>query len=600
MGPARDPEDAPATTRQGEPGPGQGSPGAGGSATAVAADGSAAHPFDLIVIGGGIIGTGVARDAVLRGLRVCVVEKEDYGWGTTARSTRLVHGGLRYLEYLDLGLVREALHERRILIKIAPHLVAPLPFLFPLFRGKGRRKTTLRLGLILYDLLAGRHIGTRHRWWRRKKVAEAVPSLDRPDLKGAFLFYDAQVPYPERLTVENVVDVRAQGGAARNHTEVVGLLMEDRVAKGVRVRDTLTGDEDTIHGRFVLNTAGPWVTEVDSRLGCRRPALTRRTKGVHLLVDPIVDHALVLQCGDGKRIVFVIPWQGYSLIGTTDTDYAGANETVRAVEDDVRYLLDEVNENLGVALKPEDVHHTWAGLRSLIHDVSGVEGAVSRRHQFIDHDRADGPVNLASVVGGKITAYRAIAADIVDRLATRLGTDAPSTTAKVPLPGGAPVDRTALLRTLGAALPHCTDQDIDRLLAIYGSRAIGLVDAARRHPGRVGPLHPGSRLMWEEVAFAVEEEQARTVEDVLLRRTMAGLERDQGLDVLEGVTAYMANLLGWDADRRVLEQARYRETVGRNRQAVEVLAGAYDPHMPDVRLADKPAARRRGRTRDAR
>ena len=537
------------------------------------------EPFDLVVVGGGIIGTGVARDAALRGLRVCVIEKEDFGWGTTARSTRLVHGGLRYLEHYDFALVREALHERRALIRIAPHLVRPIPFLLPVFRGRGRSRFVVRLGLVLYDVLARANLG-RHRWWKRAEVLAREPLLDRPDLVGAFCFWDAQVRYPERLVVENMLDVWAHGGVGYNHTEAVGLEMAGRHAVGVRVRDVFTGDERVVRGGLILNVGGPWVTNVDNAFGFARPALTRRTKGIHLLVDAIIDHAMVLQCGDGERIIFLVPWGPYTLIGTTDTDYAGPNDVVAASAEDVQYLLDETNANLAVSLGPTDVHFTWAGLRPLIPEGRGSAGAVSRRHLLVDHRQDGGADNVVSVVGGKITSYRHIAADIVRRLRRRLGVKRASRTARVPLPGGRPHDRVALLRQVGARLPHLTDDDVARLFAVYGARVAELLEVAGESDDN-GHLAPVSRLTREEVRFVVRREGARSVSDVLLRRTMLGLERDQARGVVEPLAAYMARLLDWDRGRRRAEVAAYLAHVDRQRAAVEALAGAYRPQQPD-------------------
>ncbi len=536
-------------------------------------------PYDLVVIGGGIIGSGVARDAALRGLRVALVEKRDYAWGTTARSTRLVHGGLRYLEQYDFALVREALRERATLIRNAPHLVDRVPFLFPLFKGKGVGRFLLKMGMVLYDWFARRNLG-RHEWWSREAVVRAVPALDRPDLRGAYLYWDAQVRYPERLVMENVVDLKRRGGDAWNYTRAVGLVTEGKRATGVRVADVFSGREEVIGARFVLNVGGPWVTEVDSRLGMEAPALTRRTKGVHLLVDRVSDHALVLQCGDGERIVFLVPWGRYTIIGTTDTDYTGGNDSVYATKADVAYLLDETNSNLDLQLTPKDVYHTWAGLRSLIPKKKGSAGSVSRRHLVVLHWERGGVENLASVVGGKITSYRYIAADVVNKIAKPLGTTAKSTTDQVPLPGGQPLDETALLRRFGSVLPHHTDVDVERLFSLYGARVGELLEVAAA--GETGHLVGGSRLTKEEVRFVVEREGARSVEDVLLRRTMLGLEADQGLTVLEPLVDYLAALLGWDERRQGRELADYRKEMERSRQALAALEAEYEPRAPDL------------------
>ena len=559
--------------------------------------------FDLVVIGGGIIGSGIARDAALRGARVALVEMNDLAWGTTARSTRLVHGGLRYLEHFDLALVKEALRERKTLIRMAPHLVKPLSLLLPKFKRRGRPKWMLRIGLVMYDTLARRNIGYAHRWWSRDRVIAKLPVLDRPDLMGAFEFFDAQVAYPERLVVENALDLMARGGTVLTHTEVIGL---EAISRGsgpdgrhqVRARDALTGDEITLVARLVVNTSGPWVTQVDSRLGSADPALTRRTKGVHILCDPIAEHAMLVQCADGKRIFFVIPWEGFSLIGTTDTDYAGANETVHAEAEDVRYLLDEVNANLHVDLRPEDLHATYAGLRPLIHQEHGTAGAVSRRHLIVDHDRGQGPRGLVTVVGGKITSFRAIAEHVVDAIfdrvlpaQARMG----STTATEPLPGGRPLDETALRRRLGATLPHLSDDDTERLLSLYGARTEDLVAFAARKGLRLGHIHPAHRLTWEEARFAVEVEGARTLEDVLLRRTMVGYDRGGALGLAPPLAAEMAGWLGWSGEHTAAEIAAHAASFHRNRESIDALVGRYTPRPADVRIGKRIKRRQRRR-----
>lgn len=546
--------------------------------------------YDLVVVGAGIIGAGIARDAALRGLRVALVEMNDVAWGTTARSTRLVHGGLRYLEHFDLALVREALRERKTLIRIAPHLVHPLRLVLPKLHRRGRPRWMIRVGLWLYDSLARRNIGQPHAWWDPARVVKEIPILARDDLQGAFTFFDAQVAYPERLTVENALDVALHGGTVLTHTRAVGLRDEEGHHQLV-VRDEETGTERALTTRLVINTGGPWVTEVDSRLGSARPALTRRTKGVHLLTDPITDCAMLIQCADGKRIFFVIPWEGYSLIGTTDTDYAGANEEVHAEPEDVRYLLDETNANLDVELGPEDIHWTYAGLRPLIHEEGGTAGSVSRRHLIVDHDRTDGPNGLVTVVGGKITSYRAIAEHVIDALIERIvppSTPLPgSRTADEPLPGGQPFNETALRRRVGSALPHLTDPDVDRLLKLYGARVADLVELAARSDVRTGHIDGRHRLTWEEARFAVECEQARTLEDVLMRRTMVAYDRGQGIELATPLAQGMAKWLGWDAARVSSEIGAYEALVHRNREGVTALVGHYAPRQADPRIGKR-------------
>jgi glycerol-3-phosphate dehydrogenase len=271
------------------------------------------------------------------------------------------------------------------------------------------------------------------------------------------------------------------------------------------------------------------------------------------------------------------------VIGTTDTDYTGDNDRVVATEEDVAYLLDEANGALNLGIEPRDVHYTWAGLRALIPKQKGTTGGISRRHLIVEHGERGGPENLVSIVGGKITSFRAIAMEIVDRIAPRLGNDTPCRTGQESLPGGVAFEEATALRVIGNRLPHLSDADVERLFGLYGARALELVEVAREGP--TGHFNAKSRLTREEVRFAVTREQARTVEDVLLRRTMLGLEADLGLGVLDDLTTEMAALLGWDEQRQRAEIAAYRAYANAVRESIVLVEPYYVPRAPDVSRA---------------
>jgi glycerol-3-phosphate dehydrogenase len=471
---------------------------------------------DVLVIGGGIVGAGIARDAALRGLSVVLVEENDLASGTSSRPTRLIHGGLRYLELFDFGLVRGDMRERETLLRIAPHLVFPLAFLMPLYRRSPFYRLKLRFGMFLYDLLSlDKSLPKRKRLGRSETLA-AEPNLDPDGLGGAWRFYDAQVPFVERLVVENAVDAAAHGAVILNHARATGYLRAGSTVVGASVHDVLGGRTLEVRARFTVNATGPWL---DSTIAPLRPdarPLVRLTKGTHLVVPRATEQAHVLFAKQDRRLFFVLPWNGYTMVGTTDTDYQGDPATAEASSEDVAYLRTEASRAFPRA--PFDrIHFTWAGVRALVREEGVAEGEVSRKHKLYDHRRRDGIDGVLSVIGGKITAYRSIAEEVTDLVARRLGSTARCRTSELPLPGAA----RAEAKTQGDAFcPHA---------------------ATTR----------------EEIVQAVRAEWAMTLGDVLLRRTAIGLAACQGLDRLDAVADLVGDLLGWDPARRAAEVAAY-------------------------------------------
>ena len=465
-------------------------------------------PFDVVIVGGGIIGCGIARDAARRGLTVALLEKNDFGSGTTAGSTRLIHGGLRYLATYDFGLVRLDLREREVLLRIAPHLVKPIPFLLPLPRGAFAR-LRLRIGMHLYDALSYDKSLPSHRILGREALAQAEPALDGSRFHGAALFYDAQCAFPERLAIENVVDAHAHGAVVQNYAEVVGAIRDGDRLVGVRVKHVLDGGREAeIRGRVVVNASGPWFDRVAGVLEPASPPRVRMTKGIHIACENVLaSHALVLASAVDGRTVFAIPWNGYTWLGTTDTDFEGDPATATATDDDVRYLLDSVTPYLP-ALKTARKFWTCAGVRALVR-AEGRASGVSRMHVI----RTDRP-GLVSIVGSKLTGYRAIAEEVVDDVCRTLGIDQPATTASAPLTSTA----------ADGALP--TGED---------------------------PL--------PRFAHAARHEWARRLEDVVLRRTGLGFSPDRGQAHLEAASLEMQRVLGWSSERRADEVARLLQTI---------------------------------------
>lgn len=534
------------------------------------------RPFDLVVVGGGIIGAGVARDAALRGLRVALIDQVDFGSGTSAASTRLIHGGLRYLEQFDFALVRLDLAEREILLHVAPHLVSPLPFLVPIYRRSLLYRLRLRLGMLLYDLLSYDRSLPGHRFLSAAEARVLEPGLAPEGLEGAALYYDAQAPLTERLCVENVVDAVEAGAVALNHTRVTGLLRDDTGAvAGVTARDELDGRELQLEAPVVVTTTGPWLDETLALAQPDHVPVLRRTKGVHLVAPAVTRHAVVLFAGQDDRLFFVIPWLGSSLVGTTDTDYDGDPALAQADQEDIDYLLSEVT-NAFPAAPWRQIFYTIAGVRALVRRDEVAAGAVSRRHKVRD-EAASGTPGLIAVIGGKLTAYRGIAEEAVDAVCRRLEVRAPSHTRDRPLPGAAGYGPALVTeaRRRGEEVGLDPEQAA-HLVTVYGARyaeVLQIVAAEPRLAQRVDPTAPDCLAA---LHHAVLREGGRTLDDILRRRTTVGLMAGQGLAGAERAAAEVAPLLGWDGERTAAEVTAYRRTIARMRAP----AAAGAPSLP--------------------
>ena len=500
---------------------------------------------DLLVIGGGIIGAGIARDASLRGLSVALVEQNDFASGTSSRPTRLIHGGLRYLELFDFALVRSDMREREILLRIAKHLVFPLPFLLPLYRPSLWYRFKLWVGMQLYDILSLDKSLPKRKWLSRDATLAAEPNLNPDGLAGAWQFYDAQVPLIERLVVENVIDAAEHGALVLNHAEAVSYLKDADAISGAVIRDRITGQDHPVRARFTVNATGPWLDRTLEPLRNGAKPLLRLTKGIHLVTPHATEQAHVLFSHHDGRLFFVTPWLDSTIVGTTDTDYQGDPADAAATEDDVRYLREAAHRAFPNA-PFDEIHFTWAGVRALVREEGVSESQVSRKHALYDHEKRDGLRGVLSVEGGKITAYRDIAEEVTDVVTRRLGRNERATTAEKPLPGAA------------ANAPATSRSQLE---SVYGSRAAMVRELVRTDPSLGARLCPHHRGVSAELVYAVTREWAQTIGDVLLRRTTLGLMSCQGLDCLEDIAARMGALLGWDAARQATEMQRYRAEI---------------------------------------
>jgi len=484
--------------------------------------------FDVAIVGGGIVGCGVARDAALRGLRVILFEQRDFGGGTTSASTRIVHGGLRYLETADFRLVRIDLRERETLLRIAPHLVKPLEFTIPFSGISGWERLRLRVGLTLYDALAFDSSLPRH----RASQSEAS-------------YYDARVDSPERLSLENLIDAAAHAALAFNYVEVTGADWKPDGPVAVRVRDRINGEEAQIAARTVVNASGPWFEGVSRTMVGESPGRIRMTKGVHLVVPPITDRALVLFSAVDKRLMFAIPRAGLTWLGTTDTDYSGDPAEAAASRADVQYVIASLKGTFP-DLKADDVLYTTAGVRALVMQ-RGSTSSVSRMHRVVDGEVVGRP-GLVSVMGGKITGYRAIAEDATDLVCQRLRVRAACKTRDASLPGGSPT-------------PAASDPTTRHLYDLYGSRAQSVLALTEGRPELLRPLSPWYPDIGAQVVLAVRSEYCLTVEDFMRRRTLLGASADQGWDAAGAVADIMAGELRWSAEERKQQIEAYRRDI---------------------------------------
>ncbi len=534
-------------------------------------------------MGGGIVGTGIARDAALRGLHTLLLEKKDFGYGTTSRSSRLIHGGLRYLRQLEFRLVRQDLREREVLLRIAPHLVRPLPFIIPLARPLDR--LALALGMPLYDLLSlDKSVPSCHRLSRRETL-ELEPDLELEGLVGSYLYYDCQVPFAERLCLENAISAAEHGASVINHAKVTGLLRTGSAVRGVQVRDELSGDVYQAAGHVVVNAAGHWADGLRHMLHSNPTPPLRRTKGIHLVTSQISRNAVVRFARADRRLFFIIPWQGCSLIGTTDTDYTGDLDTVCAEAEDVAYLLAEVHDAFPAATA-KDIFYTTAGLRTLVDSRTRKASDLSRQHQLVDHEQKDGAKGFISVLGGKITAYRAVAQEAVDMVCRKLGISAPCRTAEDYLPGAPAVpqervDTTAQESGLRAEI-------VAHLATCYGSRFSQVIDMARRDPRGARPICPHHLDIVAQIRHAVEVEGALTLSDFLLRRSAVGLGPCQGLDAAETVAQEMRRVLKWSSDEQRRQVETYRATAALGQRFREKTGHQYGPQNTQD-LAEEPS-----------
>ncbi len=546
----------------------------------------ATETFDIVVIGGGVTGAGTALDAVTRGLSTAMIEQRDYASGTSSRSSKLLHGGLRYLEQMNFRLVAEALRERNLMLnRLCPHLARPVSFLYPL-QHRVWERAYIGAGIMIYDMIAtaANTPMPHHRHLSKKRALEVAPSLAEDSLVGGILYWDAKVD-DARHTMNIARTAAHHGAAVASSTRAIGLAMDGDRVTGVEVRDLESGRVFIIRADQVINTAGVWVDEIQAMAGQDNDDI-RASKGIHLVVprDRIKgETGMILRTE--QSVLFVIPWDHHWIIGTTDTDWNLDLAHPAASQSDIDYLLDNVNTVLAEPLTEDDIEGVYAGLRPLMRGESEATSKVSREHLVLDS--APG---LISVIGGKYTTYRVMAEDAVDRAAMHLAGDVPtSNTRYVPLVGAIGYeslwnDRERLAPDLRLDLPR-----IEHLLGRYGTLTHQILDLIRDQPVLGEPLEGAEAYLAVEIAYAVSHEGALHLDDVLTRRTRISIETpDRGAAACKAAAGLMAGVLGWDEATIVREidhyLARVNAELDSQNQLDDRTADAARLGAPDVRM----------------
>ena len=551
----------------------------------------AAETLDVLVIGGGVTGCGSALDAATRGLKVGVVEQRDWASGTSSRSSKLIHGGLRYLEKLDFGLVREALREQTLMLEVlCPHLVRPLPFLLPLTH-RGWERIYMGIGIFLYDTLGGRRALPKHRHLSRKQALSLFPGLRRDALRGAIQYYDAQVD-DARHTMTLARTAAGHGAAMATSVRVLDLLKDGGRVTGARIRCLESGTTLDVHARQVLNATGVWTDSVQSMAGPSELRV-RASKGIHLVVprDRIQgEGGLILRTE--KSVLFVIPWKRHWIIGTTDTDWNLDFSHPAASRRDIDYLLETVNAVLAQPIQKNDIEGVYAGLRPLLYGESDATSKLTREHAV-----SNSVPGLVTVAGGKYTTYRVMAKDAVDAVAEGLGRSVPeSCTERIPLLGAAGFSGAWNRRAETARENDLAPEQMSRLLRRYGSCNDEILALVNQRPELAQPLQGAPDYLAAEALYATSHEGALHLDDVLTRRTRISIETfDRGLEAAPHVARLMREVLDWNDATVEREVDHYAARVAAERdsqlQPDDRTADAARVGAADVRMGGAGAAR---------
>ncbi len=527
--------------------------------------------YDVIVIGGGITGAAVAYDAASRGLSVALVEKDDFGAKTSSATSKLIHGGLRYLANFELSLVRESLKERRVLENIAPNFVYPIPNMI-IFNNPAmkKQKYLLKIGMILYDILSFDKKFTwdkskklpSHKNYSRKKTIKQEPVLDSKELSGSVVYYDCASISPERLTLAFIKSAESKGADVSNYMEVTGFIRNNNKIEGVNLIDKINNRTASLKGKLTVNCAGPWADKVLSLTGTdEHKEVLRRSEGIHIITDKLVNNHVVTSSTPGGRHIFIIPWRGYSLIGTTDKEYIGSPDDWKIKKESVLELIDDVNASFGekVKLSYKDVLYCFGGLRPLVEDQTEDVYESSRKYEIFDN-ALDGFDGLITVEGGKYTTSRNLAENVMKIVCNKLGyCNKNAGTDKEYLFGSEIEDIEAFVDFCKTKYSNIPSDTVDYLARVYGTEIDALLAVASKNKSLIEPLTAQGEIA-AEIVYAVEHEMALKLTDILFRRTGMGTLGHPGKQILDKIADIAGDLLGWNSGRKneeILEAEKF-------------------------------------------
>jgi len=519
--------------------------------------------YDILIIGGGINGAGIALDAALRGYSVLLLEKSDFGGFTTSASTKLIHGGLRYLEYMEFALVRESLREREILLQNVPHLVKPLQIDVPIYKHSGRGPIVIKMGMILYDLLSYDKSMPNHKVKFTKNgrgLTKSLNSLQTKDLKGIASYFDCQIKYPERLCLDTILAAEKEGADLLNHSQFIGMKLENDFYS-IKFNDLIEDREISTKAKYVINSTGPFVDEVNKLISTRIPRLMGGTKGSHILIRKFKngpENGLYIEAIQDGRPFFIIPWDEYYLVGTTDIFYNEDINRVTATEDEISYLLKELNYFIDTeSFTREDILYTYSGIRPLPFEPDKKERQVTRKHIIHDHE-AEGLKNYFSVVGGKLTTFRNLAEDTLDYIDKKNDSQNECKTKNY---------KFVKEKANNLAIELLSEKyEIDKsvitfLFQYYGDNFVNVlkfIDDDNSLKEKISSQHQDIKA---QIVYAAKNEKAKTLKDIIVRKTSIGTHEDLGYNCAEDVAEIAAEILNWNEDKKIKEINSFKESV---------------------------------------
>ena len=540
------------------------------------------EPLDIVVVGGGITGAGIARDAAMRGLVVALVEKEDFASGTSSKSARLVHGGLRYLEQFQFGLIRSASSERHKLRELAPRLVRPIAFTFPVYRTSKSSLLKVRVGMRVYDLIAPSRNVKRHKIVDARQTAELEPALARQELVGAAYYHYDCLADDARLTLATIQSAHQHGALITSHAEVCGLLKEDGLVSGVEAVDRVTGERFTVRARVTVNATGVWADQIRRMDDAAAEEMIRVNRGSHLVLPRKklkIRGAVAFTSADGRRAMYAVPWAHTCIVGTTDIDHPGDLDQVYAMPAEAESMLEAVNHAFPDArLTQRDIISTFAGLRPLVGSGEIAAYQASRDHQIVESD-----AGLVTISGGKLTTYRRMAEDLVDLVSKKLEDESgvmireSCKTDQVPLAERA-FEADSVVDGLIERYPQLERQVLDHVALAYGPASADVLAIVEDDPEMGARVVPGLPYIRAEVPYAIQNEMAITLSDWMIRRAhIMHEDKEQGLGCASEVATMMAPYLEWDSVEVERQVQEYREQVR--------LSQRYREGIPDQELS---------------